>query len=136
MRAAYAVFAAASTAALPPHGRRTRASWPCTRPVPSSPRISRALLPAIVAPEELARANGRFGAVREIGQLAGPAAAAGLLLVADPSTLLAFNALTFALSALLLTRLRGKLNPPAPAEDERTTSLRPREVRAWAASGS
>ena len=39
-----------------------------------------ALLPAIVTREQLARANGIFGAVREIGQLAGPALAAGVLL--------------------------------------------------------
>src|SRR6478736_3071119 len=76
-----------------------------------------ALQPAIVTREELTKANGIFGAVREIGQLAGPAAAAGILLIAEPSALLAFNALTFAISALLLTRLRGRLNPPAATED-------------------
>ena len=89
-----------------------------------------ALLPAIVTREELTKANGIFGAVREIGQLAGPALAAGVLLVATPSTLLAFNAATFAVSALLLTRLRGKLNPPAAdTTDEQTTSTSLRAAR-------
>ena len=36
-----------------------------------------ALLPAIVTPASLSAANGLFGAVREIGQLLGPALAAG-----------------------------------------------------------
>jgi MFS family permease len=88
-----------------------------------------ALLPAIVTREQLARANGIFGAVREIGQLAGPALAAGVLLAATPSTLLAFNAATFAVSALLLTRLRGKLNAPAAVQDEQTTSTSLRAAR-------
>lgn len=77
-----------------------------------------ALLPAIVSPDKLTRANGVFGAVREIGQLAGPALAAAILLVAEPSALLAFNAATFAVSALLLTRLRGRMDPPAETERE------------------
>ena len=42
-----------------------------------------ALLPAVVTPASLSAANGLFGAVREIGQLLGPALAAGLLLIAD-----------------------------------------------------
>ena len=88
-----------------------------------------ALLPAIVTREQLTRANGIFGAVREIGQLAGPALAAGVLLVATPSALLAFNAATFAVSALLLTRLRGKLNAPAAAADEPTTATSLRAAR-------
>ena len=88
-----------------------------------------ALLPAIVTREQLTRANGIFGAVREIGQLAGPALAAGVLLVATPSTLLAFNAATFAVSALLLTRLRGTLNAPAADQDEQTTSTSLRAAR-------
>ena len=41
-----------------------------------------ALLPAIVDPKHLSKANGTFGAVREIGQLIGPALAAGVLLIA------------------------------------------------------
>ncbi len=88
-----------------------------------------ALLPAIVTREQLTRANGIFGAVREIGQLAGPALAAGVLLVATPSALLAFNAATFAVSALLLIRLRGKLNAPAAAADEPTTATSLRAAR-------
>jgi MFS family permease len=90
-----------------------------------------ALLPAIVAPEQLMRANGIFGAMREIGQLAGPALAAAVLLVAEPSALLAFNALTFAVSALLLTRVRPHATTPDEQEEPRGTAdlLRDRTVR-------
>jgi MFS family permease len=78
-----------------------------------------ALLPAVVAPESLGAANGLFGAVREIGQLIGPAVAAGVLLLAEPELVLALDAVTFAVSALLMTRLRG-LVAETPAADEDT----------------
>jgi MFS family permease len=73
-----------------------------------------ALLPAIVDPSRLSKANGVFGAVRELGQLIGPAVAAGALAFASPQLVLGLNALTFAVSALLLTRLTGRLNAPEP----------------------
>ena len=73
-----------------------------------------ALLPAVVTPASLNAANGLFGAVREIGQLLGPAVAAGLLLLAEPELVLALNAVTFALSAFLMTRLRGHVEPGTP----------------------
>ena len=64
--------------------------------------------------ERLATANGLFGAVRDAGQLLGPALAAGMLLIAAPAAVLAVNAATFALSALALSRLRGHVRPVAP----------------------
>jgi len=70
-----------------------------------------ALLPAVVTPESLIAANGLFGAVREIGQLIGPAVAAALLLFSEPELVLALNAVTFAASAVLMTRLRGHVSP-------------------------
>jgi MFS family permease len=54
--------------------------------------------------------------VRELGQLAGPACAAGILIFAGPQGVLVLNAVTFAFSALLLCRLRGHVRSPA-AED-------------------
>ncbi|MDA0162113.1 MFS transporter [Solirubrobacter ginsenosidimutans] len=69
-----------------------------------------ALLPAVVTPASLNAANGLFGAVREMGQLIGPAVAAGVLLFAEPELVLALNAVTFAASAVLMTRLRGHLH--------------------------
>jgi len=69
--------------------------------------------------------------VREIGQLAGPALAAAVLLVAAPSALLALNALTFAVSALLLTRLHPRAATPTGDPHERGTLdlLRDRTTR-------
>src|SRR4051794_16358109 len=72
-----------------------------------------ALLPAIVSPQRLSSANGVFGAVREIGQLIGPAVAGGVMMLTSPQLVLGLNAVTFAASALLISRLRGRLNPVA-----------------------
>ena len=80
-----------------------------------------ALLPTLTTNERLGAANALQGMLRDGGQLLGPALAAGLLLVAGPETVLGFNAVTFAISALLLTRLRGHVRSvaPAPADTQR-----------------
>jgi MFS family permease len=70
-----------------------------------------ALLPALVGRERLTAANAVYGMSRDAGQLLGPALAAGVLLFTGPEALLAINATTFLLSALLLTRLRGVGRP-------------------------
>jgi MFS family permease len=66
-----------------------------------------ALLPSLVGSERLPAAIGLYGALRETGMLVGPGLAAGLLLLTGAKGVLALNAATFAISALLLTRLRG-----------------------------
>jgi MFS family permease len=81
-----------------------------------------ALLPAIVDPRRLGAANGLFGAMRETGQLIGPALAAAVLLFAGPEAIIGFNAVTFAASMLMLSRLRGHVRP-VTTEDDATTSL-------------
>jgi MFS family permease len=84
-----------------------------------------ALLPGLVAPQRLNAANGVFNAVRDTGQLLGPVAAAGLLAVVSPGAVLGVNAVTFALSALLLCRLRGGVRRVArPAEPDAPGTLR------------
>jgi MFS family permease len=70
-----------------------------------------ALLPALVSPERLTAANALYGMSRDAGQLLGPACAAGVLLFTGPEALLAINAITFILSALLLSRLTGVGRP-------------------------
>ena len=65
-----------------------------------------ALLPGLVAPARLNVANGLLHAVRDTGQLLGPVLAAGLLVLASPAAVLGVNAITFALSAMLLCGLR------------------------------
>jgi MFS family permease len=79
-----------------------------------------ALLPAIVDARRLGAANGLFGAMRETGQLLGPALAAGVLLVAGPEAIVAFNAVTFLVSVLLLSRLRGHVRPVASHDGDDT----------------
>src|SRR3954452_25542286 len=81
-----------------------------------------ALLPAIVDERRLGAANGLFGAMRESGQLIGPALAAGVLLFAGPEAIIGFNALTCAVSLLVLSRLRGHVRPVAAPEQEHTES--------------
>src|SRR4051794_39455137 len=77
-----------------------------------------AVLPAIVSKDNLSAANGIFGAVRETGQLIGPALAGGVMMIASPHLVLAVNAVTFAASALLIGRLNGRLNPAEREDDE------------------
>jgi hypothetical protein len=67
-----------------------------------------------VAEERFGAANAVFGAVWEIGQLLGLVCAAGLLLAGGPRVVLVLNALTFAASFALLTRLRGHIRPARP----------------------
>jgi MFS family permease len=83
-----------------------------------------AMVPGLVAPERLAAFNGLYGAVREGGMVLGPALAGALLTVAAPAAVLAANAVTFALSALLLCGLRVRPAAAAPAEGEPSLSLR------------
>jgi MFS family permease len=58
-----------------------------------------------VARERLPAATALYGAVTDLGYVAGPALAAAAFVVVGPETVLAINAVTFGLSALLLSRL-------------------------------
>ena len=93
-----------------------------------------ALLPSLVPAERLTAANALYGMVRDIGVLLGPACAAGLLLLAGPELVLGVNAVTFALSACLLLRLRGHVRalPAEPADEP--ASRRPRSRASGASS--
>jgi len=83
-----------------------------------------ALLPTLTTKEQLGPANALVSMLRDGGQLLGPALAAGLLLIAGPETVLGFNAVTFVLSALLLTRLRGHVRPVASASADEPPRVR------------
>jgi MFS family permease len=66
-----------------------------------------ASLPSLLDDERrLPAATSLYGAVADLGFTAGPALAAGLLALADPETVLAVNAVSFGISALLLLALR------------------------------
>ena len=77
-----------------------------------------ALLPSLVADRHLTAANALYGMVRDVGQLLGPACAAGLLLLTGPQLVIGINAVTFAISAGLMLRLRGHIRALPAGEDD------------------
>jgi MFS family permease len=84
-----------------------------------------AALPSLVEERRLPAATSLFGAIADFGFIAGPAIAAAVLLVGGPETILAANAVTFALSALALAALRFGESPAAPGiEGSRPSLLR------------
>jgi MFS family permease len=66
---------------------------------------SLAAVPSLVKPERLPAATALFGAITDLGFIAGPALAALLLLLGGPEVILYGNAATFAVSAAVLSRL-------------------------------
>lgn len=70
-----------------------------------------ALVPQVVGEDDLAAANGLFHAIDNLNVIAGPAVGAGLLLVAGTAGTFGVNAVTFAVAALLVTRLRVRSTP-------------------------
>jgi MFS family permease len=65
-----------------------------------------AALPGLVGRVRLPAATSLYGALTDLGYVAGPAVAAGLILLGGPELVLAVNAVTFGLSALLLGTIR------------------------------
>jgi MFS family permease len=72
-----------------------------------------ALLPSLVPREHLTAANALYGMMKDVGQILGPACAAGMLLLAGPQLVIGLNGVTFAISAALLLPLRGHLRVAA-----------------------
>jgi MFS family permease len=66
---------------------------------------SLAAVPSLVKPERLPAATALYGAITDLGFIAGPALAALLLAVGGPELILYGNAATFVLSALVLSGL-------------------------------
>lgn len=66
---------------------------------------SLAAIPSLVKPHRLPAATALYGAIIDIGFILGPALAALLLLLGGPEVILFANAGTFAVSAVLLSRL-------------------------------
>jgi len=81
-------------------------------------------LPSVVSRERLPAATALYGALTEIGYTVGPGAAAVVLLFTGSGVLLAANAASFALSALLLSTLSfGARMAPASGELQDSSSL-------------
>jgi MFS family permease len=77
---------------------------------------SLAAVPSLVKPERLPAATALYGAITDLGFIVGPALAALLLVFGGPEVILYANAATFAVSGVVLTRLRFGAAPPV--EDE------------------
>lgn len=81
-------------------------------------------LPRLTPEDRRAAGMGLFGALDDLGLTLGPALAALAFAVCGPSTLMAINAVTFGLSALLVGTLReGRLAPEARDGERRRPSL-------------
>jgi MFS family permease len=65
-----------------------------------------AAVPSLVQPHRLPAATALYGAITDLGFIAGPAVAALVLLAGGPEIILYANAVTFAISGVALTRLR------------------------------
>jgi MFS family permease len=78
-------------------------------------------LPRLVDDEHLPAATSLYGAIADLGHTLGPALAGAALLVTGPRELLLANAITFAVSAVLIARV--DLGAPAPDAGERRPSL-------------
>jgi MFS family permease len=66
-------------------------------------------LPQLVDGDEgKAAAMGLYGAIDDVGLTAGPAVAAGALAIVSPATLMGINAVTFAISAILITSVAAR----------------------------
>jgi len=80
-------------------------------------------LPSLAGRTHLPAATALFGALDDLGFLLGPALAAGVLALASPEALMAANGTSFALSALLLARLRFGERPTAERGRRRPSLL-------------
>jgi MFS family permease len=72
-------------------------------------------LPSLVSPDRLPAATSVYGAITDLGRTAGPAIAAGILVVGSAEALSVANGATFALSALVLFTLPFGSAPEAEA---------------------
>ena len=90
-----------------------------------------AALPSLVQRGRLPSATSLYGAITDLGLAAGPAIAALALLFGGPEVILLANAITFAISAVVLARIDfGRAPSPAADADGGLTRSLLREARA------
>ncbi len=93
------------------------------------------LVPQVVPPDQTQSANALLGLSTNTAMVVGPAAAGLLVAVAGPGTALGADAVTFALSALTLARLRPRpvvrASPPATFLAELAGGWREVRSRTW-----
>jgi MFS family permease len=82
-----------------------------------------AAIPSLVATDDLVTANGRIQATFSAAQVAGPLLAGALISVFPLTWVMAFDAGSFAISALSLSLIRSSFNAPRETPKEATTIL-------------
>jgi MFS family permease len=97
-----------------------------------------AALPGLVRKERLSSATALYGAIADVGFIAGPAIAAAAFMIGGAEGVLAGNAVTFGVSAVALACLRFGAAPERQPDEARTGLLR--EARdglqaVWAMAG-
>jgi MFS family permease len=82
-----------------------------------------AAIPSLVGKDDLVTANGRIQATYSAAQIAGPLLAGLLLSLMSLTWVMAFDAASFAISALSLSLIRGRFNTVGEEAKEATTIL-------------
>ncbi len=75
------------------------------------PPAAAATIPSLVDEDGLAAANALNGTIEQLVVIVGPAIGAGLLLIGSPAAVFAINAVSFALSAVLVSRISQRSRP-------------------------
>jgi CRP-like cAMP-binding protein/MFS family permease len=70
-----------------------------------------AMVPQVAGEDDLAAANALNSTIENLVVISGPAVGAGLLALGDPTTVFGANAASFALSALIVSRMRARSRP-------------------------
>jgi MFS family permease len=78
--------------------------------LPYNPAVA-AMIPQVANEDELAAANALNGTIDNLTVITGPAIGAGLLAVGDPGSVFVINAVSFALSAAIVSRMSTRSRP-------------------------
>jgi CRP-like cAMP-binding protein/MFS family permease len=111
-----ALLATAAFADGPPAAVVALAGLSAIANLPYNPAVA-AMIPQIAGEDELAAANALNGTIENLTVITGPAVGAGLLALGDPGTVFVINAASFALSALLVARIKARSRPVDVTEE-------------------
>jgi MFS family permease len=103
-------LAAAALADGPPGVIVLLAALSAIANLPYNPAVA-AMIPQIADEDELAAANALNGTIENLTVIAGPAIGAGLLALGSPASVFAINAVSFAASAVIVSRMRARSRP-------------------------
>ena len=78
--------------------------------LPYNPAVA-AMIPQIADEDELAAANALNGTIENLTVITGPAIGAGLLALGSPASVFAINSVSFAASAVIVSRMRARSRP-------------------------